>query len=67
MYAPTPQELVGQMIRDFSETRSAKSKTFLQLRLRPRPWWLPTAIWRWLLARLLLLEYFPELDPCHPH
>lgn len=34
----------------------------LRLVIRPRPWWLPKSLHRWLLAHLLYIEHFTGND-----
>jgi len=33
-----------------------KVEQHLRLCLQPRPWWLPTFAWRWLIGKLVVLQ-----------
>lgn len=38
-----------------------KIESFLRLRIKPKPGWMPTHLWKTLLGKILVLERFDEI------
>jgi hypothetical protein len=41
---------------DVSRQLNIRIEQHLRAVVKPRPWWMPTLVWRWLLRRMLVLE-----------
>lgn len=38
--------------------RNKQEEGYIQLFIRPRPWWIPESLWKRLLSKLLFLKLF---------
>lgn len=52
------QEQVAKEMKKASEQMSFKLEQHINLRLQPKPKRLPNRIYKWILKKLLVLEYF---------
>ena len=53
---------VGEWIERVVYEQAAIREAHLRALLRPKPRWLPTRLWHWLLRRILYIEERPRED-----
>ena len=49
-------ELIFKLTTDIAGKRAKIIEEHLRLRIKPKPNWMPTGIWKWLLKKLMYLE-----------
>lgn len=52
--------LPHDLIKDISERHYIEIEQRLRYIIKPRPWWLPAPIWKWLIKQLLAYELTQE-------
>jgi hypothetical protein len=51
---------INEAVRKASKEISYKTETYVNLRIQPKPKWLPRKLWEKILKRLLVMEYFKK-------
>ena len=54
------KEGFGKIIRDATKEHLMKIESHIRLRIQPKPKWMSTKLWKFLLSKMLKLEYFKE-------
>lgn len=49
-----------KIVEKASEEMAQKVERYIELHIRPKPWWLPDFLWKKLLGKLLILDEFIE-------
>jgi|TARA_Y100000310_G_scaffold292578_1_gene321431 hypothetical protein len=42
------------------KTQASAIEEYLNLRIRPRPWFLPDFLWRFLVSKIIYVQYFKD-------
>lgn len=54
------EETFKKIIEDSTKEHLMKIESHIKLRIQPRPDWMPAPLWKFLLGRMLKLEYFKK-------